>query len=510
MEAGPVQSATTKVQKKSGIVLWAATATILLVILTDLLVFEAASGINFFLTTIALALAITSMAWRRGRFRQGLVGFITAHILSLPLIESATLLGFLLAGLGLGLSALMAVRLLPDRLENIPPTVLRLLLPAPIRLARDVARLRPAMQQQAARKALLWLVAWIVPLGLGAVFAYLFAAANPLIDTVLSTIKLQAVLDLFDPIRIVFWLVVAAGTWALLRPRLLHRRHRKVATLLPMPADSSWLGSAAIFRSLVVFNALFAIQTLLDLAYLWGGVTLPDGLSHAEYAHRGAYPLIVTALLAAAFVLAAMQERSPVRDKRLIRALVYLFIAQNVLLCLSAMLRLELYVEVYSLTELRLAAGIWMALVAIGLVLILLRILLRRSNGWLVASNLVALTIALYASAILDLGFYIARFNVEHSRDLTGQDLSIDLDYLRLLGPSAIPALDRLIPRLDQGGQSWAHAVAIRSELVGVLLDRPGDWRGWTWRTQRLKDYLDMHAVASAPPKRQNGMVVVR
>ena len=60
-------------------------------------------------------------------------------------------------------------------------------------------------------------------------------------------------------------------------------------------------------RSLILFNALFALQTGLDLAYLWGGANLPDGMSHAEYAHRGAYPLIATALLAAGFVLIAMR-----------------------------------------------------------------------------------------------------------------------------------------------------------------------------------------------------------
>ena len=45
-----------------------------------------------------------------------------------------------------------------------------------------------------------------------------------------------------------------------------------------------------------VFNALFAVQSVSDLAYLWGGMRLPEGLSYADYAHRGAYPLIVTAL----------------------------------------------------------------------------------------------------------------------------------------------------------------------------------------------------------------------
>ena len=65
-----------------------------------------------------------------------------------------------------------------------------------------------------------------------------------------------------------------------------------------------------------MFNALFAVQTVLDLAYLWGGVRLPDGMTYADYAHRGAYPLIATALLAAAFVLAAMRKDG--RARRLI------------------------------------------------------------------------------------------------------------------------------------------------------------------------------------------------
>ena len=48
----------------------------------------------------------------------------------------------------------------------------------------------------------------------------------------------------------------------------------------------------------------------MDFVYLWGGKTLPDGMSYAEYAHRGAYPLIATALLAGAFVLVALRPGS--------------------------------------------------------------------------------------------------------------------------------------------------------------------------------------------------------
>jgi hypothetical protein len=56
---------------------------------------------------------------------------------------------------------------------------------------------------------------------------------------------------------------------------------------------------------LILFNAMFLIQTCLDMLYLWGSATLPDGLTYADYAHRGAYPLIVTALLAGWFAIVA-------------------------------------------------------------------------------------------------------------------------------------------------------------------------------------------------------------
>ena len=60
-----------------------------------------------------------------------------------------------------------------------------------------------------------------------------------------------------------------------------------------------------------MFNLLFAVQTVLDVIYLWGNTTLPADISYASYAHRGAYPLILTALLAAGFVLAAMTPGRP-------------------------------------------------------------------------------------------------------------------------------------------------------------------------------------------------------
>ena len=111
--------------------------------------------------------------------------------------------------------------------------------------------------------------------------------------------------------------------------------------------------------------------------YLWGNAELPDDISYASYAHRGAYPLILTALLAAGFVLAAMKPGGPAEQSAIIRPLVYLWVAQNVLLVASSILRLDLYVQIYLLTWWRVAAFIWMLLVAFGLLLIVARIALE-------------------------------------------------------------------------------------------------------------------------------------
>jgi hypothetical protein len=265
------------------------------------------------------------------------------------------------------------------------------------------------------------------------------------------------------------------------------------AAMPPTPAAAGPLfGKTAILRSLVLFNALFAVQSALDIAYLWGGVALPAGMSYAAYAHRGAYPLIATALLAGAFVLAAMRPGAPTERSRPIRGLVFLWVGQNVLLVLSSMLRLDLYVEAYSLTGWRCAAFIWMLLVAIGLVLIVARIALDRPNGWLLWSNAAVLVATLYACSLTDFSGLIAHFNVMHSREISGVGEPIDMRYLCELGPAALPALDLLAVRMNADGRLAAAGLSVcRRNLWMIHHTHTDDWRAWTFRGHRLERFLD-------------------
>lgn len=486
-----------------------------IVVAGDLLFWQHEPGLSLFLFFALLAAGVIFLHGHKAPPLR-LAALVAIAVLSmLPLVEAGSPWAVLAAQAGLGLLALGLTGLLP-RFEDWAGAFFRFGLLAPVRFIGDalmaIANGRGiGTGGRFMRGALVWLVPAICAL----VFVALFTAANPVFEIAVRTIRIDEVLKLLDPGRMIFWGVLAALSWPFLAPRLLGWTTARPMQGPVLPrAESVVFGSAAILNSLILFNALFAVQTVLDLVYLWGGVRLPDEMTYAQYAHRGAYPLIATALLAGAFVLAAMRKDGPGVRSPLIRGLVYLWVAQNIWLVISSLLRLKLYVEQYQLSEMRIAAGIWMILVALGLVLIVAKIALDRSNRWLVMSNLLALTITFWAVSWLDLPAIISRYNVQHSSEVTGQGVPVDLYYLLELGPGTVPALDEFIVTAKGASpERLRDARLLRNDLASRLLDvspdgqaalRPLDWRSWSWREARLRDYLQTRMFAPEPEGGRN------
>jgi len=281
----------------------------------------------------------------------------------------------------------------------------------------------------------------VLPLVGSLVILFLFAAANPVIDQAITALHLP------EPSEHTFARIFVAGAlfvmaWGVLRPR---PPRRLLGTFdgsgdLALPGVSP----ASVLLSLIAFNLLFAVQNAMDAAWLWGLMPLPEGMTLADYAHRGAYPLILTALLAALFVLVTLRPGSSTAANPLIRRLVALWIAQNVVLVASSALRTLDYVDAYSLTRLRIAALLWMGLVAVGLVLILWRMLKGKSAGWLINANLASAGLLLSAVCLVDLGAVAASWNARHASEIDGDGAALDLCYLRELGGSALLPLARL------------------------------------------------------------------
>lgn len=417
-----------------------------------------------------VALALARPATRRGGAAAGL---------ALVLVDDPSLLGLALFWTAVTSAALLPRRRFRDAVEWAG----RLMLHGLLGLWRplgDFGRVSRVSKGRGARSVRSIAALLALPVAGGAVFTALFADANPLIADALGRIELPSLGRTIG--HAVLWGLVLLAVWPSFRPA------PRATGALAGPDIASHrpeIPPATLLLSLLTFNAIFAVQNGLDLAFLWSGAALPDGVTMADYAHRGAYPLIATALLAGSFVLVALRPGSAGARSPWARRLVVLWVAQNLLLVGSSMSRTVDYVQAYSLTVLRLAALLWMALVAAGLALICWRLIAGRSARWLVNANALAGGAVLAAASVVDLGATAAAWNVRHARELTPAGAPLDLCYLNRLGPSALLRLAELEAGTRMSPPLHDRVAAV---LAGTLRDvevRQANWRRWTWRDAR-------------------------
>lgn len=111
-----------------------------------------------------------------------------------------------------------------------------------------------------------------LPLFGTAAFTALFATANPVIAHMLGRLQLPSIGEIAK------WGIAIILVWPTLRP------HRSVTRLrIPEPAIGlPGTSLPSVLIALGAFNALFALQNGLDIAFLWRGAPLPPGMSMTE------------------------------------------------------------------------------------------------------------------------------------------------------------------------------------------------------------------------------------
>ena len=432
-----------------------------LIVLGDVLIWDVMPGVSLAVFCAAVVLAAFLVVGRKiSAQRQALIAGGTVLVL-LPLVELVQPLSIMIAVFGV--SAMLAL-IAGVEAGGTARAMARLW---PLGLRQTCVDLLDSLQTdgKADRSGQLrrWAFAWFLPLTLGVVFVVLLLAANPIAERWLEVVDFGAITRL-DPDRIAFWACLTPLAWTALSLTQMHERLRALPTPARMgPRKLGLINPASVTRALVLFNAVFAVQTGLDLVYLYGGLGLPEGITYAEYAHRGAYPLVATALLAGGF---ALLTRPWVQGDALLRGLLMLWVAQNVALVVSSLVRLELYVGVYGLTHLRLAAAIWMGVVAAGLGLILWQVWQRCDNSWLMLRGGAMGAGVLYACAFVSFDATIARYNLSHP-------VKLDRWYLCQLGDAAKPIIVGRAPQICAPHQ--------------LRISTPQDWREWGFRNARAR-----------------------
>jgi len=486
-------------------------AALTLIVLAEILIDDGKGAVvGGFAFAWITALFLTRRAiWNDGSARLAL---IAGAGLAVMLVDDPSVLGWVLFWAAVSLAALLPRHGFDDALA----WARRLgwhAMSAAVAPLKDAARLSLVRQRRGTSPGGIRAIGAVVALPLvgGVVFLALFASANPLIGQAFSRIVLP------DPWavtwRTLFALCVLVTIWASLRPSPPATRASRFDDCSISMAFEPGVGT--LILSLVTFNAIFAVENALDIVFLWSGAVLPAGVTMADYAHRGAYSLIVTALLAAVFVLLALRPGSAAAATPLVRRLVTVWIVQNLLLVASSALRTLDYVDAYGMTVLRLSALAWMGLVATGLALIGWRLLAGKPASWLINANALAAVTVLAGASVVDLGATAAAWNVRTTLVRGKAGPPLDLCYMARLGSSSLVSLAMLEQHAKQPGLRDRLAY-LRWESQTETADAQADWRRWTLRNARrlatVREMFGTNAprLRSAPDGRNcNGLILV-
>ena len=316
------------------------------------------------------------------------------------------------------------------------------------------------------------LVAWVLPLAVGFIFMWLFIGANPVFQQWINDLS-HLDISTDGLARATFWsltgfLVLPFALFKWFAPNLHPKPKPQRSTVKP---EGILITARSVKNSLMLFNAMFLLQNVTDLTVLWGGSGLPQDMTYATYAHSGAYPLMATSILAGLF---ALVSRRFTISSSLIKILLLTWIAQNIVLLGSAFFRLDLYVDVYGLTYLRLRVSIGMLLVFAGMALLIWQLWKSKSNAWLTASFSAVVIFVFYTCSFVNFGYVIASENL--SRDYREPDAYYLCRYVKS-GTKAF------LEHYSTSGTQICHEYSKNMKA-------PSDnWRAWSYRSARLETY---------------------
>ncbi|MFK0259369.1 DUF4173 domain-containing protein [Streptomyces sp. NPDC090445] len=269
------------------------------------------------------------------------------------------------------------------------------------------------------------------------VFGALFASADAAFADLLG--RLVPDVSVGDgPLRFLLFLVGAVLALAVARTAAAPHRWDRVKTK-PGKARSrvEWM------LPLIVLNLLFAGFNAVQLAVLFGGhdkVLQSTGLTYAEYARQGFWQLLWATVFVLAVIALALRwaPRGGTGDRRLVRSVLGTLCLLTLVVVASAVRRMDLYVDAYGLTRLRLSVvtmELWL-----GLVIVLLMAAGVAGGRWLARAVVGSAAATVLAFGLASPDGIIADNNVTRYQ----QDDKIDLAYLRGLSADAAPYLDRL------------------------------------------------------------------
>lgn len=265
------------------------------------------------------------------------------------------------------------------------------------------------------------------------VFGLLFASADAVFASYLPEVDLGRL-----PAQVIVGALVALAAATLAHLALAPPGWSGIGLPPGRPAQrGEWL------LPIVALDAMVMAFVLVQVGALLGGhrhVLETEGLTYAEYTRQGfAQLLVATALTLVVVAVAARRAPRETKGDRLISRIALGVLCVGTLgVVASALRRMDLYVDAFGLTRLRLFVVV--VELVLGAVLVMVLVAgIRWRGGWLPRAVVQVVAVAMLALAAVNPDAQIVRHNT--TADL---DTALDISYLQGLSADAVPAMDAL------------------------------------------------------------------
>ncbi len=251
--------------------------------------------------------------------------------------------------------------------------------------------------------------------------------------------------------------------------------------------------------SMFLINALLLVINLIDINWLWLGFDYGLVDSFKDLVHKGTYMLILSILLSVGILLYFFRNNLNFYPKNhLLKKFAHLWIAQNVVLTYSVMLRTYYYIHEYGLAYKRIGVLIFLLLTLFGLWSLSRKIQNRQSTYWLLKKNTWAVYAMLVGMSLIDWDMLIVRYNLKHY-ERTGQ---IGVPFMIHRADKTLMLLDQYKFAIDregnptEGGLFWYESKrALVENRIENFLEKQSQtsWLSWNYAENSAYQYLKKH-----------------
>ncbi|MDI9340399.1 MAG: DUF4173 domain-containing protein [Sediminibacterium sp.] len=238
-----------------------------------------------------------------------------------------------------------------------------------------------------------------------------------------------------------------------------------------------------------VLNIMLLILNGLDIHQLFIKPALPVSVTLSDFVHQAIAAIITSIILAMVFIMICYRGELNFNPRyTYIKWLVYAWIAQSIVMVISAMVRNNWYVNAYALTHLRIGVYVYLIMAIAGLVLTAYKLYTFKSGWQLTRANTEVWFLWLCLSTSVDWDKLITNYNLYHK---TGS-VQTDMDYLMDLSDSSLPELllhhpFSARPALKEAPPYYFQTGKISYKLYIFCKDYENqDWQSFSMRSHHI------------------------